>query len=188
MGINIKRKFFGIDKFENYVRISKLNLIVTNPLCQEKEAYYNIEFKLSLNSDSREIEKISSQIINKSVNIKANNSSEQSQLDKFLSGYIDDETGFGSIGSIIITNPIWKILIEKNIHPLFKGYTSDQIFSFFYQLFTDEYRGYLGVESSTDMTTNQEDDQTFKNKMIPKINDVLKQKVADNNSQGVKIK
>ena len=84
MGLNVKRKFFGIENFENYIRIYNLNFTITHNFNQNKEIYWEIEFKISLNSDSRDIEKISSQIINKEIIINTKTDNEQKTLDNIL--------------------------------------------------------------------------------------------------------
>lgn len=175
MGLNVKRKFFGIENFENYIRIYNLNFTITHNFNQNKEIYWEIEFKISLNSDSRDIEKISSQIINKEIIINTKTDNEQKTLDNMLTGYIDQNKGYGELGGIIVTIPLGQF-VEKNIHPLFFQKTKEEIFNYFYDSFKNEYKGHLGIKTDADISLNQEDNNDFKNRMISKITDTIKQR------------
>jgi hypothetical protein len=168
MGLNVKRKFFGIDNFENYIRISNLKLTITNNLCQQKELYWEIEFKISLNSKARDIEKISTKIINKEIDLGIKTQKEKEILDEILSGYINQEKGYGELGSIIVTIPLGQ-LIEKQIHPLFFKKSEEEMFTYFYDIFKKEYKGYLGIKIIENIEDNQEKETDFNKKMISEI-------------------
>lgn len=173
MGLNIKKKFFGID-YTNYLRISELKFNMRNDLSGSlKECWWDVTFKFGLNSESRDLEKICELIKSKEITIDIANEIEEKKLNELLTMHnSEDNMGFGNLGSITVSIPSSQ-LENNNIDATFYNKTSEEIFEYFYSIATNLYN-FLGTDHPDNISVQQEDQKQFINKMIKKVKSQIK--------------
>jgi hypothetical protein len=181
MGINIKRKCFGLTQ-NNYMKVEDIVYSASNPFIthsrgKEIESGWEFTYRISLNKESRDIEKFISKFKNNEITITTKTKKEQNNLDNFLSGY-NDQLGVGEVGRITIGLSKNKLL-DKNHHPLFYGKSESDVYQIGYQI-SHEGRGYFGAKYKKDLEDDMESNDDFIKRMTKYVRDII----SDNNDKG----
>lgn len=175
MGININRKCFAID-LKNYIKINDIVFSLNNKfLDKDNESHWKFFYNIYFNKESRDLEKICKKIKNKEVDIPINSEIEQQNLDNLLTLVsTPKETKVSTLNDMNIQISA-NHLINKNHHPLFKGYTLNDMYKVSYQL-VHEGRSFFGNSKEHELEDDLEDEVSFIKRMKKYILDKIKEK------------